>query len=93
MICLGLVGVEPGEPGQGDVEAVGGPGVPDDHGGPAGPGVALGQQVTDDGGVAGQGRGVDGIQGDAAFHVPELPNVILSIADCGPPQEWIAHRL
>lgn len=49
VVGFGLVGAEAGEAGQGDVEAVGGAGVADDHSGGAGLGMALGQQVAEDG--------------------------------------------
>jgi len=53
VIGLGLVGVQPGEAGQGGVQAVGGAGVTDDHRRPAGAGMALGQQVPGDRSVVG----------------------------------------
>jgi hypothetical protein len=53
VVGFGLVGAEADEAGQGDVEAVGGADVADDHGGGADPDMALGQQVAEDGGVAG----------------------------------------
>jgi tetratricopeptide (TPR) repeat protein len=65
VVGFGPVGVEAGEPGQGDVEAAG---VADDHGSATGPGVALGQQVAEDGGVAGLGPRVDGLHGHAGDH-------------------------
>ena len=54
VVGFGLVGAEADEAGQGDVEAVGGADVADDHGGGADPDMALGQQVAEDGGVAGR---------------------------------------
>ena len=53
VIGLGLIGVQPGEAGQGDVQAVGGAGIADDHRCPAGAGMALGQQVPGDRSVVG----------------------------------------
>ena len=46
----------PGRSGPGAVQLVRRPGVPGDHRGATGPGVALGQQVSDDAGVVGQRR-------------------------------------
>ena len=93
VVGLGLVGVGPGEPGHGPVQLVGPAGVARDHGGATGAGVPLGQQVTDDAGVVGQRRGIDGVERDGALHVPELPDVVLPLADGGPAEERVAHRL
>ena len=93
MVGLGLVGVEPGEPGQGDVEAVGRADVADDHRRPAGAGVALGQQVPHDRGVVRQGGAVDGVQRHRPLHVPELADVVLVPVEGGPAEQRIADRL
>jgi uncharacterized protein len=93
VVGLGLVGVEPGEPGEGDVEAVGRADVADDHRRPAGAGVTLGQQMPDDRGVVCQRGTVDGVQRHGPLHVPELADVVLVVVEGGPPEQRIADRL
>ena len=44
-------------------------------------------------GVVRQGRGVDGVQGHGALHVPELAHVVLVSVEGGPAQQRIADRL
>ena len=93
VVGFSLIRVGPRESGQGTIQLLGLAGVARDHGSAAGAGVPLRQQVANDAGVICQSRRIDGVERDGAFHVPELPHVILSLTNGGPPQEWIAHSL
>src|SRR5215217_6844476 len=83
VVGLGLVGVGPGEPGEGPVGAVALAQVARQQGGPGGAGVALGQQ----------GRPVHAVHGDGALHVAELAHVVVAPGHAGPAEQGVADRL
>jgi hypothetical protein len=92
VVALGSVGVGAGESTQGPVDFIAAAEVAGDHGGSAGASVAFQQQAADPG-VVGQGAGADPVDGDGAFHVPELSDVVLVVSDGGPSQQRIADGL
>jgi hypothetical protein len=54
--------------------------------------MPLGQQVTEDPGVIGKRRRVDRVQFNGAFHVAELPDVLLQPANGSPAQHRVTDR-
>src|SRR5919107_3366025 len=90
VVGLGLVGVGPGEPGEGPVGAVALAQVGREPGGPGGAGVALGQQGPAHPGVVQQGRPVHPVHGDRPLHVAELAHVVVAVADRGPAEQRVA---
>src|SRR4051812_13503690 len=76
VIGLGLVGVLAGEAAQRVPYPPAAAEVAGDHRGTARAGVPLGEQHAADGGVVGQGGGVQVVEHDRALHVPELAHVV-----------------
>src|SRR4029434_1090494 len=93
VVGLGLVGIGPGEAGEGPVGAVALAQVGGQPGGPGGAGVALGQQGAADAGVVQQGRPVHAVDGDGALHVAELAHVVVAAGHGGPAEQRVTHRL
>ena len=62
VVGFGLVSVGPRELGHGPIQLVGSADIARDHGSATGAGVPLGQQATDDAGIVGQRRGIDGVE-------------------------------
>src|SRR5579862_8270053 len=93
MVGFSLVRVGAGKAAQGSVELVRRTNVSRDQRGTSGARMALRQEVPDNTRVISQSRRVDCIQRNAAFHISELPNVILKSIDGGPPQQRVGGRL
>src|SRR5215207_290385 len=87
VVGLGLVGVGPGEAGEGPVGAVALAQVAGEQGGPGGAGVALGQQGAADPRIVHQGRPVHAVHGDGALHVAELAHVVVAVGHGGPAEQ------
>ena len=93
MITFSLVRIGAGEPANRPVELVGLAHVPGDHRRTGGSSVALGEQAAANAHVVGKRVTVEGVERDAAFHVAELPDVVLATGDGGPAEQRIGHGL
>ena len=93
VVAFGLVGVGAGEPAHRPVELVGSAGVSGDHGGTGGAGVPFGKQPATNAHIVGECVAAEGIEGDAAHHVAELPDVVLPTGDSRPAEQRIGDSL
>ncbi len=92
-VLLGLVGVGYGEFGNGVVEALRSADVAGEHGWISAAGVAAGEHLAADAGVAQQVGDLYLGDVDGGFMVVELADEVVAAVDRGPAEEWVGLDL